>query len=554
MPRLRHLRGTNLSDDAMAGLVLGVESVPDGLAGGLLAGVNPVFGLHAYLFGTITGALTTSSAFMAVQATGAMAIVVADVPAVHRGADPARALFTLSVVTGVVMVVAGLARVGAALRFVANAVMVGFVSAVGVNIVLGQLGSFTGYDAAGANRVARAIDTALHPGGWHAGTVLVGVATIVLIVVLERSPLGPLGMVAAVAITSAAAALLRADVATLSSIADIPRSLPRPQLPDLRLVPELLVPAASLAFIGLVQGAGISANFPNPGGTYPDASRDVVGQGVANVVSGAFQGMPVGGSMSATSLVTTAGARSRAANLIAGGVMAAVILTMAGVVGHIAMPALAGLLMLIGFRTVKPEAVNSVARTGASQAVVLAVTFVLTMIIPLQYAVVVGVGISMVLHVIGRANRLTIRCLELTEDGIREGDPPVELGADEVVVLQPYGSLFFASAATFDAQTPRVGPGATNSVVLVRLRGFEDLGSTFAEVLRRYAVALHAVGSKLVLVSASDRVLAQLDATGVAAAIGPENLYAGEEWLGRTLRRAHADALAWVGANRAART
>ena len=158
--RLRFpVRRDTLRKDAVAGLVLGVESVPDGLAAGLLAGVSPLSGLYAYLFGTIGGSLFTSSAFMAVQATGAMAIVVADVPAVHAADDPARALFTLSVLTGVVMLAAGFLRLGSVLRFVSNAVMVGFISAVGVNIILGQLANLTGYKAEGANRVVRAVNT-----------------------------------------------------------------------------------------------------------------------------------------------------------------------------------------------------------------------------------------------------------------------------------------------------------------------------------------------------------------------------------------------------------
>ena len=157
-------RPDTLGKDAVAGLVLGVESVPDGLAAGLLAGVNPLSGLYAYLFGTIGGSFFTSSAFMAVQATGAMAIIVADVPAVHTGNDPARALFTLSILTGVVMLAAGFLRLGSVLRFVSNAVMVGFISAVGVNIILGQLANLTGYKAEGANRVVRAFNTLIHPG------------------------------------------------------------------------------------------------------------------------------------------------------------------------------------------------------------------------------------------------------------------------------------------------------------------------------------------------------------------------------------------------------
>jgi SulP family sulfate permease len=125
------------------------------------------------VFGTFTGPLFTSSAFMAVQATGAMSMVVADVPAVHDSSDPARSLFTLSVLTGIVMLVAGFLRLGSVLRFVSNAVMVGFLSAVGVNIVLGQLANFTGYDAEGSNRVARAFDTLVHPGQLHVQTVAV---------------------------------------------------------------------------------------------------------------------------------------------------------------------------------------------------------------------------------------------------------------------------------------------------------------------------------------------------------------------------------------------
>src|SRR5580704_11319560 len=164
--RLPVMRDT-LRKDAVAGLVLGVESVPDGLAAGLLAGVNPLAGLYAYLFGTIGGSLFTSSAFMAVQATGAMAIIVADVPAVHSADDPARALFTLSLLTGIVMLAAGFLRLGSVLRFVSNAVMVGFISAVGVNIILGQLANLTGYKASGANRVVRAVNTVAHPGELH---------------------------------------------------------------------------------------------------------------------------------------------------------------------------------------------------------------------------------------------------------------------------------------------------------------------------------------------------------------------------------------------------
>ena len=548
------VRRDTLRKDAVAGLVLGVESVPDGLAAGLLAGVNPLAGLYAYLFGTIGGSLFTSSAFMAVQATGAMAIVIADVPAVHSADDPARALFTLSVLTGVVMLAAGFLRLGSVLRFVSNAVMVGFISAVGVNIILGQLANLTGYKAEGANRVVRAVNTVIHPGELHLQSLAIGIVTVALILVLERTRAGPLGLVLAVIVTSAGVAVLGwGGVATVGELSEIPRSLPLPEAPMLRLVPSLVVPAVSLAFVGLVQGAAISASFPNPDGRYPDASRDFIGQGAANVIAGIFRGMPVGGSMSATSLNKAAGARSRIALMIAGVVMAVVIIAFAGLVGHIALPALAGLLMLVGYRTIKPDDLRSVWKTGAVQKAVLATSFALTMVIPLQYAVLAGVGLSVILHVVRQSNQVTIKRWRLDPDGnLIETDPPAQLPAGEVVALQPYGSLFFAAAPVLESQLPAPATTSLNSVVILRLRGRTDLGTTFMDVLRRYAQALTAAGSKLVIVSASERIQEQLRVTGVTDLITPQDIYAGDERVGATLKRAYADATSWIEHNQPA--
>ena len=550
MSRRFGLRRDTLRADAVAGLVLGVESIPDGLATGLLAGVNPIAGLYGYMVGTVAGALSTSSAFMAIQGTGAMAVLVADVPAIHHADNPERALFTLSVLTGVVMLAAGLLRLGSILRFVSNAVMVGFISAVGVNIMLGQLTNLTGYSGQGPNRLVRAIDTLLHPAQLHWTSVAIGLLTIAMIVAFDRTRIGPLGMVIAIIVTSAIVPLLGlTDVITLRDLGVVPSALPTPVAPSLRLAPALIIPALSLAFVGLVQGAGVSANFLNPDGSQPDGSRDFAGQGVANIASGLLRGMPVGGSVSATSINVSAGARSRQSLVLAGIVMAIVILTLGELTSHIAMPALAGLLILIGYRTIKPDDLVAVWRTGPVQKAVLSMTFALTVIIPLQFAVLVGVGLSIVLYVVQQSSALTLTRWELKDDGtILETDPPAHLGAREIVVLQPYGSLFFAAAAQFEAALPAVDEGSRHSVVIVRLRGHDDLGTTFIDVLSRYAQSLADVGSKLVIVSAGHRVRSQLAATGLTGLIGTENVYRGRRRIGAAVHDAYADARAWIDA------
>ncbi len=529
------------ADDAKAGFVLGVESVPDGLAAGLLAGVSPVFGLYGYLTGTFFGALATGSVFMSVQVTGAMAVVISDVPLTQSGSRVGPALATLAVLTGAVMLLLGLARLGSLVRFIPTSVLVGFVNAVAVNIVLGQLSNLTAYDGQGPNRVVRALDTLLHPGQLSYSSVLVGLGTIVVILCLERTPLGALGMVVAIVAMSAVAAIPGTGIIRVEDITSVPRSLPLPALPAPDLVLPLLVPALSLALVGLVQGAAISGSVPNPDGRYPDSSADFRGQGIANIAAGVLRGMPVGGSMSATALVRAAGARTALANVVAGVTMALVILVCGGAIGYVAMPALAGLLILIGIRSLKIHDLLMVWRTGTVQATILGVTFLLTLVIPLQYAVLVGVGIAVVLHVTRQSNRVVVRRWVFDDTGRMplETDPPVRLTPGEVVVLTPYGSLFFAAAPVFESQLPIVPARCRGAVVILRLRGKDELGSTFIRSVVGYAERLAASGGTLMVAGLSPGALAQLEATGVLDRIGRSNVFPARPRLGDSL----ADAL-----------
>jgi SulP family sulfate permease len=213
----------------------------------------------------------------------------------------------------------------------------------------------------------------------------------------------------------------------------------------------------------------------------------------------------------------------------------------------VAMPALAGLLMVIGYGTIKPAKIRSVMKTGRLQTTVMAITFILTMLIPLQYAVLVGVALAVVLHVVEQSNSLLIRRVVFEDGGrIRETDPPASIGDGEVVVLQPYGSLFFASAPVFEAQLPLIDEDTNGSVVIVRLRGVDQLGLSTIEVLRRYAGRLATANSKLKIVISSPHVLEQIELAGASTEITESDVYVGTEWLGETVKRANDDGLLWV--------
>jgi SulP family sulfate permease len=533
-----------IGSDAVAGVTLGIESIPDAMASGVLAGVNPIYGLYAVMLATPVGALFAGSVFMSVQTTGAMSALVADVSAVHGGGDADRALFTLALITGVLMAALGLLRLGSLLSFVPNAVLTGFINGVAILIILGQLGNLTGYSAEGSNKVTQTIDLALHVNSVNLPTVFVGVATILLIVTLTATRLRSFGLVAALIMASVLVPLFSWDsVRLVQDVADIPGSLPTPVLPSLKAIPALLVPAVSLAFVGVVQGAGISKSVTNPDHEYPDASRDFVGQGAANIAAGIFQGMPVGGSLSATALVTGAGAKTRLANLVAGGTMAVMLLLFAGAVGRLAMPALAGLLIVIGFQTLKPHDLRLVWNTGMVQRTVMVVTFALTLVLPLQYAVLSGIGLSVILYVFRQSNKVVVKQWVLAEDALpKEQDPPAMLPPGEVVVLVPYGSLFFAATSTVEQQLPEVTAETRNAAVVLLLRGRTDLGSTFLGMLDRYRVKLLEHDSSLMLAEVGDVAQKQLAQTGFLRAFGRENVFGRTESVGESALEAAEEA------------
>jgi len=338
-------------------------------------------------------------------------------------------------------------------------------------------------------------------------------------------------------------------VPTVGSISAIPRELPQLALPQLSLVLSLLLPAISIAIIGLVQGAGVSQGTPNPDGRYPDVSRDFLGQGVANMATSLVGGIPAGGSVSGTALIMGAGARSRWGNIFVALFVALIVLLAGPLVERVPMPALAALLIVAGFQGMRVTQAVMAWKTGRVSRVVMLVTFLATLIVPLQFAVLFGVALSILLNTIRQSNKVVVTQWVLQPQGFPlEQPPPRRLSSHELMVLHVYGSLFFAAAKNIEDALPTVGD-ATQAVVAIVLRGKSEIGSTFVNVLQRYARALQAGRGKLMLVGVDPAVRDQLAKTGVLQAIGEDNVFVATPQLGEALNRAVAAADAWLGKN-----
>jgi len=539
-----------LASDIVAGLTLGIESIPDAMASALLAAVNPIHGVYAVMLSTPVGALFASSVFISVQTTSAMSLIVASVPQV-RGDEGIAALLALAIITGILMVIFGLLKAGSLLRFVPHSAMTGFLNGIAILIILGQLGNLTGYDTQGTNKIAQTFDLLRNLNQVDLRTLLIGIATILLIITLEKTRLKSFGIVVALVVASLLVPALGWDsVATVADIAEIPDTLPRPTLPPLSVFPSMVIPAISLALVGLIQGAGVSQNYANPDGKYPDPSGDFTGQGAANIAAGIFQGMPVGGSLSATALVHSSGAKSRFANIFAGITIAVALLLFGGAISAIAMPALAGLLIVVGFGTLKIDDIRMVWQTGRIQQVVMVITFGFALLIPLQYAVLVGVALAIILFVVDQSNKITIKEWVLQDGQLPiEQDVPEVLEPNKVTLLVPFGSLFFAAATTFEEQLPKLDDETRNSVVIINLHGKTDLGSTFLGILERYSNELKAHQSKLMLGEISSFAKGVLEDTGQLSLLGRDNVFVVTEVVYESLKEAFHEADKWVAEN-----
>ena len=534
-------------NDMVAGVIMSVATVPGALANGLLAGVNPVYGVYSVIAGTSVAAVFTSSVIMNVDSTSATAIATGDFLGGIPSEEHLGYMVVLGLLTGLFMLIFGLLRLGFLVRFISNSVMTGFLSGLGVLTILGQSGDLTGYYSEAPNKVLQSIDTVIHRQEIDRATFVLGLLTIALIIVLSRTRLERYSLAIALVIATVLAFLpVFALVTLVGDTTEIPRGLPRPNLPDLSLVPSMLLPALTIAIIALVQGAGVSQSKPNPDGKYPNPSGDFVGQGAANVSVGIFGGIPVGGSLSGTTMIQSFGGLSRYANIFTGLFALVILLVFAPFIEILPLTGLAGMLVMVGVSMINVPRIQTVWNTGPVPLTVMSITFVATLLTDIQVAVATGVILTIVLYVFRSAEAVRIeRIVPLGDGGYTEDAVPEKLSSGDIVMLQPIGSLFFAGTAEFEEHLPEIGE-AQRSVVIIRLRERDEVGSTFIRTIERYARQLMAQGNKLMLVGVEQHVLEQLDRTELLDLIGEENVFVAQARIRASLEEALAAAEAWI--------
>ncbi len=541
----------DLRNDAIAGLPGAISSVPDGMAAAILAGVSPVQGLYASFAGPTAGGLVASTRMMVITTTSAAALAAGSALADLDPAARNRAIILLTLIAGALMVAAGIAKLGRYTRFVTQSVMIGFLTGVAANIVFGQLQDLTGASPGSGLAIGRALRVITHPGTWHGPSLVVGLSAIAMLVLLERTPLRSFSAVLALIVPTVAIALFSVEgVAKVSDVGDIPSGIPLPALPRLSdLSVQLVLAAVAVAAIVLVQGAGVSEAAPNRDGSPSDPNRNFIAQGAGNLAAGLFKGMPVGGSVGQTALNVSAGARTRWAAVFSGIWMLIILAVFSGLVGKVAVPTLAAVLIVAAISSLRPGEAMAVWRTGLNSKVAMTTTFVATLTLPVAAAVGIGVALSLLLQLNREALDLAVVEVYFDEQGrAAERTLPTTLPSNQVTAIAIYGSLYYAGARTLQARLPDPS-GSERPAVVLRLRGRTSLGATAYAVLDHYSEQLHAVGGTLTLTGLTPGVLAEIRRIGRFDLGAPVTLLPATEVLFESTERGYRNAEAWVLGN-----
>jgi len=394
-----------LRHDAIAGLTVAVVALPLAMALAIASGVAPAVGLWTAI---VAGFLISALGGSRVQVGGPTAAFIPVVAAVVQ-AHGMGGLVLCTLLAGLLLVAAGIARVGVFVRRIPQAVIVGFSAGIAVSIVSSQVRDALGLqmDPVPASFIARWQAYAAHAGeATFAAIALTSLALAIIIAMRRWRPRWPGFLVAALACTALAIALPGAD--TLGSrFGELPRTLPAiafPHIPFERTL-ELLPASLTIAFLAGIESLLSAVVADKLTGNRHRASAELVAQGVANIGSALIGGLPATGAIARTATNVRAGARTPVAGMLHALFLALFLLLFAPWMGHVPLAALSAILLVVAWNISEHAHFRQLLRAPSADTLVMLATFVLTVVADLTIAILVGVGLSLAISALRHARR-----------------------------------------------------------------------------------------------------------------------------------------------------
>lgn len=491
--------------DLVAGVTVGIVALPLALAFGASAGLGPAAGLVTAIVAGFVAAVFGGSHVQVSGPTGAMVVVLAPAVAEHGVSSVA----VLCLLAGIILVALGALRLGRAVGVIPWPVIEGFTVGIAVIIAAQQIPAvFSTSAPVGQNAVVAAADAASHAGSQASWSVGLTVLVVVIMVAGQRISARFPASLLAVAVATVVAQLTHAPVERIGAL---PEGLPAPTIPQVSpdLIVTLLPAAFAIAMLSAIESllsAKVAGTMADVGELEPD--RELVGQGLATLASGAFGGMPATGAIARTAVNVSSGGRSRLSAITHAVVLLLVVVALGGLVSQIPLAALAGVLLVVSTRMIDFQAIGMLFRSTRSAVVIFLATAVITVAFDLVEAVLIGVVI---------AAFFALRHLASVSEVHREPLPgPAAPGDDRIALLTLSGPMFFAAAERL-ADTVL----ATEAdVVILRMSQLTMLDATGARSLAELVSTLQRRGVTVLIKGVQVQHVALTDRTGLTGVGG----------------------------------
>ncbi len=525
MLSLRDYSARTFVADLIAGITVGLVALPLAMAFAISSGMTPQAGIYtAIITGFLISALGGSVAQIG-GPTGAFVVVVAGIVATY-GID---GLFMCTMMAGVLLVILGITGTGTAVRFIPRPVVIGFTNGIALVIASTQLKDFFGItlsEAVPGDFIGRITVLARHADAASPVTTALGVGVVLLIVVWNRLVPRVPGYVVALIAGTVVAAAFHLPVDTIGSrFGGIPSELPALHMPRFRpdLILTLLSPTLTVAMLGAIESLMSAVVADRLTGTRHNSNVELFAQGIANIASPLFGGLPATGAIARTATNIRSGARSPVAGMLHAVTLLAILLFAAPLAAAVPMAVLAGTLLVVARNMGEWHEIPELWKQGWTDRLVWMVTFALTVVADLTVAVEAGMILAALLFIrrvsatttVSRVTREYVA--ESREHVLQDKDIP-----DDVAIFRIHGPFLFGATDKLAAAIDSAGE--LPAIVILRLRNMTAIDATGLRALQDAADRMRGKGRTLLLCGALPQPARLMEAAEFHRHVGDENI------------------------------
>ena len=505
------------ANNIVAGIIVGVVALPLSMAFAIATGVKPEQGIYTAIVASVIVAVAGGSRVQIAGPTGAFIAILSGITA-KFGFD---GLQIATLLAGIMLLFMGLFRFGGMIRFISMPVIMGFTAGIGVVIFVGQWAAFFGLPKAGGEHFHQQLWSLLQSlPHLHPTTTALGLFSLALLLLMPKGPLLrrlPPPMWVLLCATVLQSLFHFEGVATVgSAYGAIPRALPHFSLPNFATAEtaKLILPAFTIAMLGAIESLLSAVVADGMAGTHHSANQELVGQGLANIITPFFGGFAATGAIARTATNIRQGGNSPLAGIIHALTLALILLVAAPLAADIPLAALAAILFQVAWNMSEPKRCLHILRRAQRAAYILFfITFSLTILVDLVVAVNIGVILS-TLHFIGQmAKAVEVRKEEHSRDAAAL--------PDNVLMFIVNGPFFFGAMEKFETTLADIN--TQPRAVVLRMRWVPYIDITGILTLERVISGLQKRGIRVIVTGANEQVRASLERSGIVTLLGKGN-------------------------------